>query len=69
MCHDLAAQNALLKNQLAAVVKALRCGRAAAQAELQALRQKVRALAEFMLMVAGLPAILIQSGVALPSCR
>lgn len=46
MCHDLAAQNALLKGQLAAVVKALRCERASAQAELQALRQKVCASAD-----------------------
>ena len=42
MCSGLAAQNALLKSQLFAVVKALRRERAASQAELQNLRQKAR---------------------------
>ena len=42
MCSGLAAQNALLKSQLFAVVKALRRERAASQAELQTLRQKAR---------------------------
>ena len=42
MCSGLAAQNALLKSQLFADVKALRRERAASQAELQTLRQKVR---------------------------
>ena len=42
MCSSLAAQNALLKSQLFAVVKALRRERAASQAELQSLRQKAR---------------------------
>ena len=40
MCSGLAAQNALLKSQLFAVVKALRRERAASQVELQSLRQK-----------------------------
>ena len=42
MCSSLATQNALLKSQLFAVVKALRRERAASQAELQILRQKAR---------------------------
>lgn len=41
LCDDLAAQNAVLKSQLAAAVKALHCERASSQAELHALRQKV----------------------------
>jgi len=41
LCDGLAAQNAVLKSQLAAAVKALSCERASSQAELHALRQKV----------------------------
>ena len=41
VCDDLAAQNAMLRNQLAAAAEALRSERATFQAELHALRQKV----------------------------
>ena len=41
VCDDLAAQNAVLRSQLAAAAEALRSERASSQAELHALRQKV----------------------------
>lgn len=47
MCDELAAQNALLKSQLAAVARALRCERTSHQAEVMALRQKVRAFSPY----------------------
>ena len=41
LCDDLAAQNAVLRSQLATAAEVLRCERASFQAELHALRQKV----------------------------
>ncbi|CAL5229416.1 g12737 [Coccomyxa viridis] len=48
VCDDLAAQNAMLRSQLAAAAEALRGERASSQAELHALRQKNTALGAFL---------------------
>ena len=53
VCDDLAAQNAMLRSQLAAAAEALRGERASSQAELHALRQKVLPPQHYVLLSSG----------------